>query len=146
MVSSIFWGYILIRFRRWDGKSSLSKNGDNLPCMPFCFLCCIRGRAGHDSFGGACGDGGPVFSIVHYVCRQPAPCPHVGRSGSCGLLHTRIQQFIIGWGLTDEVCHAQHGHGPKEEALPPAVYAVNFTAHGGWIRHVHRGRSGRFPA
>ena len=47
---------------------------------------------------------------------------------------TRTQQFIIGWGLTDEV-FATHSMAMSkgEEARLPSVYAVNFTAHGGWI-------------
>ena len=47
---------------------------------------------------------------------------------------TRFQHCIIGWGLTDEV-FATHSmamaRGEKARLAP--VYAINFTAHSGWI-------------
>lgn len=47
---------------------------------------------------------------------------------------TRLQQTIIGWGLTDEV-FAMHSMAMAtgETARLPLVYAANFTAHSGWI-------------
>ena len=96
----------------------------------FVFFARIRGR-GAVYLGGPVGDGGLcLFHRVHYACRQPAPCPVAPWFAP----FTRIQQFIIGWGLTDEV-FATHSMAMAkgEEARLPAVYAVNFTAHGGWI-------------
>ena len=47
---------------------------------------------------------------------------------------TRFQQFIIGWGLTDEV-FAMHSMAMAtgEKARLPLVYAANFTSHSGWV-------------
>lgn len=84
---------------------------------------------------GLWGMGASVFSIVfttlvvnlRHVLMSAAVAPWFAP-------FTRIQQFIIGWGLTDEV-FATHSMAMAkgEEARLPAVYAVNFTAHGGWI-------------
>lgn len=47
---------------------------------------------------------------------------------------TRLQQVVIGWGLTDEV-FAMHSMAMAtgEVARLPLVYAANFTSHSGWI-------------
>ena len=123
MVSLFFWG----TFHSVSHTvSSLSKTAYP-PCMPFCFLCSYTRARGSLSRW--------VFSIVfttlvvnlRHVLMSAAVAPWFAP-------FTRIQQFIIGWGLTDEV-FATHSMAMAkgEEARLPAVYAVNFTAHGGWI-------------
>ena len=84
---------------------------------------------------GLWGMGASVFSIVfttlvvnlRHVLMSAAVAPWFAP-------FTRIQQFIIGWGLTDEV-FATHSMAMAkgEEARLPSVYAVNFTAHSGWV-------------
>ena len=84
---------------------------------------------------GLWGAGASVFSIVfttlvvnlRHILMSAAMAPWFAR-------FTRFQHCIIGWGLTDEV-FATHSmamaRGEKARLAP--VYAINFTAHSGWI-------------
>ena len=84
---------------------------------------------------GLWGMGASVFSIVfttfvinlRHVLMSAAVAPWFAP-------FTRFQQFIIGWGLTDEV-FAMHSMAMAtgEKARLPLVYAANFTSHSGWV-------------
>ena len=99
------------------------------------FSLLVYAGAGQFIAVGLWGAGASVFSIVfttlvinlRHVLMSAAVAPWFAP-------FTRLQQFIIGWGLTDEV-FAMHSTAMStgEKARLPLVYAANFTSHSGWI-------------
>ena len=99
------------------------------------FSLLVYAGAGQFIAVGLWGMGASVFSIVfttfvinlRHVLMSAAVAPWFAP-------FTRFQQFIIGWGLTDEV-FAMHSMAMAtgEKARLPLVYAANFTSHSGWV-------------
>lgn len=99
------------------------------------FSLLVYAGAGQFIAVGMWGAGASVFSIVfttfvinlRHVLMSAAVAPWFAP-------FTRLQQTIIGWGLTDEV-FAMHSMAMAtgETARLPLVYAANFTSHSGWI-------------
>ena len=127
----IFLGYIPLGFAY--GVLAVQNGIPAVYAVLFSLL--VYAGAGQFISVGLWGMGASVFSIVlttlvvnlRHVLMSAAVAPWFAP-------FTRTQQFIIGWGLTDEV-FATHSMAMSkgEEARLPSVYAVNFTAHGGWI-------------
>lgn len=127
----IFLGYIPLGFAY--GVLAVQNGIPAVYAVLFSLL--VYAGAGQFISVGLWGMGASVFSIVfttlvvnlRHVLMSAAVAPWFAP-------FTRIQQFIIGWGLTDEV-FATHSMAMAkgEEARLPAVYAVNFTAHSGWV-------------
>lgn len=145
MVSLFFWG----TFHSVSHTvSSLSKTG--IPAVyAVLFSLLVYAGAGQFISVGLWGMGASVFSIVfttlvvnlRHVLMSAAVAPWFAP-------FTRIQQFIIGWGLTDEV-FATHSMAMAKGEEARVAGSLGRQLHGARrmdSRHVHRGRSGRFPA
>ena len=109
---------------------------NNIPAVyAVLFSLLVYAGAGQFIAVGLWGMGASVFSIVfttfvinlRHVLMSAAVAPWFAP-------FTRFQQFIIGWGLTDEV-FAMHSMAMAtgEKARLPLVYAANFTSHSGWV-------------
>lgn len=126
----IFLGYVPLGFAY--GVLAVQNNIPAVYAVLFSGRLC-RSRAVHRRR--LWGMGASVFSIVfttfvinlRHVLMSAAVAPWFAP-------FTRFQQFIIGWGLTDEV-FAMHSMAMAtgEKARLPLVYAANFTSHSGWV-------------
>ena len=98
---------------------------NNIPAVyAVLFSLLVYAGAGQFIAVGLWGMGASVFSIVFDVSGdRPAACS-VAAVAPWFAPFTRFQQFIIGWGLTDEVfAMTQHGYGHRrrEKARAPLV-------------------------
>lgn len=107
----IFLGYVPLGFAY--GVLAVQNNIPAVYAVLFSLL--VYAGAGQFIAVGLWGMGASVFSIIfttfvinlRHVLMSAAVAPWFAP-------FTRFQQFIIGWGLTDEVfAHAQHGHGHR---------------------------------
>ena len=127
----IFLGYVPLGFAY--GVLAVQNNIPAVYAVLFSLL--VYAGAGQFIAVGLWGMGASVFSIVfttfvinlRHVLMSAAVAPWFAP-------FTRFQQFIIGWGLTDEV-FAMHSMAMAtgEKARLPLVYAANFTSHSGWV-------------
>ena len=127
----IFLGYVPLGFAY--GVLAVQNNIRAVYAVLFSLL--VYAGAGQFIAVGLWGMGASVFSIVfttfvinlRHVLMSAAVAPWFAP-------FTRFQQFIIGWGLTDEV-FAMHSMAMAtgEKARLPLVYAANFTSHSGWV-------------
>ena len=127
----IFLGYVPLGFAY--GVLAVQNNIPAVYAVLFSLL--VYAGAGQFIAVGLWGMGASVFSIVfttfvinlRHVLMSAAVAPWFAP-------FTRFQQFIIGWGLTDEV-FAMHSMAMTtgEKARLPLVYAANFTSHSGWV-------------
>lgn len=127
----IFLGYVPLGFAY--GVLAVQNGIPAVYAVLFSLL--VYAGAGQFIAVGMWGAGASVFSIVfttfvinlRHVLMSAAVAPWFAP-------FTRLQQTIIGWGLTDEV-FAMHSMAMAtgETARLPIVYAANFTAHSGWI-------------
>ena len=127
----IFFGYVPLGFAY--GVLAVQNNIPAVYAVLFSLL--VYAGAGQFIAVGLWGMGASVFSIVfttfvinlRHVLMSAAVAPWFAP-------FTRFQQFIIGWGLTDEV-FAMHSMAMAtgEKARLPLVYAANFTSHSGWV-------------
>ena len=127
----IFLGYVPLGFAY--GVLAVQNNIPAVYAVLFSLF--VYAGAGQFIAVGLWGMGASVFSIVfttfvinlRHVLMSAAVAPWFAP-------FTRFQQFIIGWGLTDEV-FAMHSMAMAtgEKARLPLVYAANFTSHSGWV-------------
>lgn len=127
----IFIGYIPLGFAY--GVLAVQNGIPALPAVLFSLF--VYAGAGQFISVGMWGAGAGVLSIVfttfvinlRHVLMSAAVAPWFAP-------FTRLQQVIIGWGLTDEV-FATHSTAMSkgEDARLALIYAANFTAHSGWI-------------
>ncbi len=127
----IFLGYVPLGFAY--GVLAVQNGIPAVYAVLFSLL--VYAGAGQFIAVGMWGMGASVFSIVfttfvinlRHVLMSAAVAPWFAP-------FTRLQQFIIGWGLTDEV-FAMHSMAmaTREKPRLPLIYAANFTSHSGWI-------------
>ena len=127
----IFLGYVPLGFAY--GVLAVQNGIPAVYAVLFSLL--VYAGAGQFIAVGMWGAGASVFSIVfttfvinlRHLLMPAAVAPWFAP-------FTRLQQTVIGWGLTDEV-FAMHSMAMAtgETARLPLVYAANFTSHSGWI-------------
>lgn len=127
----IFLGYVPLGFAY--GVLAVQNGIPAVYAVLFSLL--VYAGAGQFIAVGMWGAGASVFSIVfttfvvnlRHILMSAAVAPWFAP-------FTRLQQFIIGWGLTDEV-FAMHSMAMAtgETARLPLIFSANFTAHSGWV-------------
>ena len=127
----IFLGYVRLGFAY--GVLAVQNGIPPIPAVLMSLF--VYAGAGQFIAVGLCGAGAPVLTIVfttlivnlRHLLMSAALAPWLAP-------FSRFQQCLIGWGLTDEV-FATHSSAMSagEQARLQLVYAVNFTAHSGWI-------------
>ncbi len=127
----IFLGYVPLGFAY--GVLAVQNGIPPIPAVLMSLF--VYAGAGQFIAVGLCGAGAPVLTIVfttlivnlRHLLMSAALAPWLAP-------FARIHQWLIGWGLTDEV-FATHSSAMSagERARLPLVYAANFTAHSGWI-------------